>query len=538
VNVLETKRQHHVTMTPGKTIKRYQDGRDEMNLADFPISALQRQQPSDAEGRKLDRMVFEASRYDASLRRRVTQRVTLTSSGREGLPTPADEHVVLALLFVAKHSNNFTDATVHFAPGQLFDIMGWAPNGRSYERLRGVLRRLKSLNLRYENAWWDAAGRAYEEEVATGIISGYRIARQVSGPRKPGSVPQSWVTWTQQFHESLQTGNIKRLDLEVFFRLRSPTAQRMYRFLDKRFYNAPAVAMDLVEFACGHIGLTETGNVAVLKRRLAAAIQELEDIEFIARAAEEQRYQKVRPGVWRVHFHAGPLARSPAARQSAEEPLPLPPPPAAEVQAPAAPGDAANLAAEFYRCWGPGLNVPPGPRDLEQAQGLIRAHGAEQARELILCLAQVVKKKWPDCRSLSGAAQKYLPDAVRLHKREQRRAAQKLEALAVRRQSQESLRRQQDEERQLHESWDALPPSEQEDIRRNVLARLAGATAPEAFLRRLCLEEMVRRRGQGHLPPASREASAPGSGDPVPGQTAQQVQGVPVTDLFRDVNGP
>src|SRR5947199_6578679 len=99
-------------MTPSQPRRKYPDGRDEMNLADFPISALQRQQPSDAEGRKLDRMVFEASRYDPSLRQRVTQRVTLTASGREGLPTPADEHVILALLFVAKHSNNFTDATV------------------------------------------------------------------------------------------------------------------------------------------------------------------------------------------------------------------------------------------------------------------------------------------------------------------------------------------------------------------------------------------------------------------------------------------
>src|SRR5438067_481373 len=82
---------------------------------------------------------------------------------------------------------------------------------------------------RYENAWWDVVGRGYEEEVATGILSGYRLARQVSGPRKEGAPLSSWATWTQQFHESLQNGNIKRLDLDVFFRLSTPTAQRMYR---------------------------------------------------------------------------------------------------------------------------------------------------------------------------------------------------------------------------------------------------------------------------------------------------------------------
>ena len=51
-------------MNPGDAKGKYHDGRDEMNLADFPISALQRQQPSDADGRKRDRLEFEATRYD------------------------------------------------------------------------------------------------------------------------------------------------------------------------------------------------------------------------------------------------------------------------------------------------------------------------------------------------------------------------------------------------------------------------------------------------------------------------------------------
>src|SRR5262249_44379182 len=83
--------------------------------------------------------------------------------------------------------------------------------------------------------------------------------------------------------------NIKRLDLELFFSLRSPAAQRMYRFLDKRFYNTPRLSLDLVEFACGHVGLTESHNVAVLKRRLAPAIAELEEIGFLRRADAAER---------------------------------------------------------------------------------------------------------------------------------------------------------------------------------------------------------------------------------------------------------
>jgi hypothetical protein len=499
-----------------------------MNLADFPISALQRQQKKSA-GQKLDRLGFEASRYDSASRRRVQQRVTLTSTARDGLPTPADEHVILALLYVAKHANNFTDPTVHFAPSQLFDIMGWAPNGRSYTRLRDVLRRLKSLTIRYENAWWDAAGRGYEEEVATGIVSAYRIARQVSGPRTAATALVSWVTWTPQFHESLQNGNIKRLNLDVFFSLSTPTAQRMYRFLDKRFYGTDRVSMDLVEFACGHVGLTDAGNVALLKRRLAPAIAELEKIGFIAPADASGRYQKVKAGVWRVVFRSAAAdnpgrAKLPPSpedghregkgdRAEAAEPLREGDTPdkakrygsaaSALSPLPSQTGPAAELAREFYRQWNPAATTQPGVRDLAQAEALLGAHG-EQAREVLACLVQVTRKEWPECRSLSGAAQKYLADAVKLHEQKQEREAARRASAQARQQARQQEMGRQQGGRQLQEVWDALPEAQREAVVRDVRGRVA-ASAPAAFVHRLCLEELGRLGANG---------SSKGGGEP------------------------
>jgi hypothetical protein len=458
-----------------------------MNLADFPISALQRQQPSDTEGRKLDRLEFLASRYDPIKRQRVQQRVTLTSTARDGLPTPADEHVILALLYVAKHSNNFADATVHFAPGQLFEIMGWSANGRSYDRLRDVLRRLKSLTIRYENAWWDAAGRGYEEEVATGILSAYRIARQVSGPRTADTRLESWVTWTQQFHESLRNGNLKRLNLEVFFKLNTPTAQRMYRFLDKRFYSSSELSLDLVEFACGHIGLTEVDNVAVLKRRLMPALTELEQIGFIRPLPPEERFQKVRTGQWRIVLQRH--QEGPAESDGSEE--------ATEVETPTLPGpasEAEELAREFYRQWDPTSLVQPGPRDLEQARALLEQHDGATAQAVIGCLVQVLRKEWPDCRSLSGALQKYLGDALKLYQAQQRREEARQAAEQRRQQQRQEQQSQQSEEQRLIERWNALPAEQQQAVRQVVLTRLGGRTAPAAFVYRLCLQEM--RQGE------------------------------------------
>src|SRR5438067_1952508 len=111
--------QGHMANVQPQPEKKYTDGRDEMNLAEFPISVLQRQQPVDEQGAKLDTVAYESSRYDPGSRQRQKQRVILETSSRHGLPTPADENLVLALLYVAKHTHNFTEAVVHFAPRQL-----------------------------------------------------------------------------------------------------------------------------------------------------------------------------------------------------------------------------------------------------------------------------------------------------------------------------------------------------------------------------------------------------------------------------------
>src|SRR5262249_7078365 len=280
---------------------------------------------------------------------------------------------------------DFNDPVVRFAPRQLFHIMGWAPNSRSYDRLREVLRRLKSLVIRYENSWWDIAGRGYEAEVATGIISEYELGRQVSGRKKGGATPSCWVSWSPQFQKSLNNGNLKKLDLDRLFSLRLPTSQRMYRFLDKRFYppqSPPPFEMDLQDFACGHIGLTQVKNVAELKRRLAPAIAELEEIGFIAKAIPEERYQKVRPGVWRVRFTAGPHpppnppppvggglggGAGESIRERPRLPLSSPGEKTSPVRVSATPGEAA-LVKEFYTRWDPQQKGHVGENDLLQAR--------------------------------------------------------------------------------------------------------------------------------------------------------------------------
>jgi hypothetical protein len=123
----------------------------------------------------------------------------------------------------------------------------------------------------------------------------------------------------------------------------------------------------------------------------------------------------------------------------------------------------------------------------------LRDHGPETAKALIACLVRVTKKRWPDCRSLSGAVQKYLAEAVKLHQLERRREASRGTAEAERRKEQETLRTREQAERRSQEVWNGLPAEEREAVRRGVVEKLGGATAPEAFIQRLCLEELAGR---------------------------------------------
>jgi hypothetical protein len=489
----------------------FADGRDELNLADFPISVLQRQPPRDCEGRKLDQVVYEATTYDPVARRRVPQRVTLTTSSRYGLPTPADENVILALLYTARRANDFTEPRVHFSPHQLFRVMRWDANSRSYTRLSQVLLRLKSLTILYENAWWDPSGHRYQEEFATGIVAEYRLAK-TRVRRKASVSPPSYVHWTPQFFQSLASGNLKKLDLDRLFALNSPTAQRMYRFLDKRFYNADVVEMDLRDFACGHLGVTSSPNVAELKRRLAPAVAELEAIGFIEPAPSEERYHKYRKGIWRVRLRRTGSGSRPAGGTgaSASSPAPAAAPSgfpavagrvpilsAADRGAPQAAAARAVVVA-FYRAWTPGVGSEPTEAELARARELVARHGGDGALGLVEPVVALLRLKFPDARRF-GAAVPYFEMAAAGARR---REAADLEAAERRAQREEAARRRVEDDAFLDvwtPAWEALGESEREAIRASVLAEHPYLARPLMLRSRLAarffLEELARRRG-------------------------------------------
>ena len=257
-------------------------GRDEMNLAEFPLVLLSDRVPVELKGKKTIRYEYPHGA------------LTVTGSDAFGLPTAGDADVLVGLIQLTRKKNNFTDPKVHFTRYELLKVLRWPDEGKYYRRLEESLNRWSGVTLFYDNTWWD--NRAKKHLTAKlHVIESIVIDESPRASGKQQTLPFSYFVWNKTFIESCQADNLKRLDLDTYFGLRSAISKRIYRFLDKRFYNHHNEwEFDLKQFAFEYIGLSRSysKNAGKIKEKLQTAITELEEMGFIEPALKEQRYTK------------------------------------------------------------------------------------------------------------------------------------------------------------------------------------------------------------------------------------------------------
>jgi hypothetical protein len=294
-------------------------GRDEMNLAEFPIALLTDRVPMTQ-----TEAVYEDTIYDDRCSRPLTRRLTIKAGGY-GLTTAADDEVLLALIQLTKLKNNFLDRRVDFTRLELIELLGWPSHGASYERILLSFQRWTSVYFQYENAWRDNCTKTWESPQGFHILDNFEI----NDSRDFGetvNLQRSWrsctcIYWNAVIFESFQAGYLKPLDYDLCSGLRNSTAKRLFRFLDKRFYHKTDWTFDLKEFAFMHIGLSRRyEGPAHVKRNLRPAIVELEQIGYLEPLSEEERYSKD-GNDWKVHFtRKGSTSTSQTVAQSTGEP--------------------------------------------------------------------------------------------------------------------------------------------------------------------------------------------------------------------------
>jgi hypothetical protein len=273
------------------------EGRDELNLAEFPIACL-----SSRPGKTVKTLEFQDRIWDRGRGEWKARRLTISASEKYGLPTALDDEVILGLIQLTREAE-FESHRVFFSRYQLIRLLGWRNEGKSYTRLETSLKRWIGVSFYYENAWWDKAKQSWVNE-SFHILERVSLydRRRKSVKATDTELALSMFCWNEVVFRSFQSGYLKSIDMELFRRLQSPIGKRLYRLLDKRFYHKPRWEFDLRELACEHVGLSRNYDAGGLKRKLRPAIAELESVGYLKPMDPENRFVRLGRGRWQIHF--------------------------------------------------------------------------------------------------------------------------------------------------------------------------------------------------------------------------------------------
>lgn len=272
-------------------------GRDEMNLCELPFALL-----SERQGNRTY-LNFEVEDYDRATRQTVSRKLTVKGDPEFGLPTAKDEEIYLGLMKYTSDFNGFSDANVSLQRSSLFELMGWPKSDWAYARLILGMHRLVGVRLSYSNLWRDNRDKQFRDQGAFGILDSFRFrdTRRSDGAYREQA---SGFRWSSVLFQSFDSGYLKRIDFGLARDL-SPAARRLYRYLDKHFHppHHRTVTIDLKRLAYQHIGISPGIELdKVRKRYIGPAAEELESVGYLKSLNHDQRFAKVRQGVWTATF--------------------------------------------------------------------------------------------------------------------------------------------------------------------------------------------------------------------------------------------
>jgi hypothetical protein len=411
-------------------------GRDEMNLAEFPIALIADRVPA---GQKT--LYFEDKHG----------RLTVTGSDAYGLPTAADTDVIVTLLYLTKLKNNFTDAKVNFSKYELIKLLNWRDEGDSYKRLDQAFNRWAGVLLVYDKCWWNNKTKRYAS--AKMHILESVVFAEPGGRTRDGQshLPLSTFAWNKTFLESCQADNLRQLDLEEYFSLRSAISKRLYRFLGKRFYLQGEWSFDLNEIAFERVGLSRSyqGNAGKIKEKLQPAIDELEAIGFLSPLSRDERYTRIDRGQWTIRLtRESPAlaAPQPSALPATE---PEPPPLVAELVRRGVTGKVAAELAQRHP-----------PETIRAKIDVFDWLTEKQDKRLATSPAGYLVKSIAD----DYAAPKGFVSKAERQCREEARQAKEREKADQRRREREEEARERAEKQAVNAYWEALTPEQQAEL--------------------------------------------------------------------------
>ena len=243
--------------------------RDEMNLAEFPLTVLSTRVDS-----KLKTLEFRDI-ITGKNGKPIAREWIITGADKFGLPTASDDEVLLGLLKLTVN-DGFQSEKVYFTRYELLQILRWTTEGRSYSRLQKALDRLSGVRIKATNAFYDNESKSHSTK-NFGIIDAYEI-----NDGRDLATKKSFFIWSAEIFKSFQAGFIKKLDLDFYQKLSSAIAKRLYRYLDKNFWYRSKLTINLFTLAHEKIGVSRNYKfTSSIRQQIDPALEELKAAGFV-----------------------------------------------------------------------------------------------------------------------------------------------------------------------------------------------------------------------------------------------------------------
>ncbi len=214
--------------------------------------------------------------------------VTASEAARLPGPFEADLYVALCQLYNEQipREQRTTERTITASFREILTLMGRERGGSQYAAVREGLERLADARVRAVQTW--RVGELVAREERFSIIQAVTYEHRRGEEQDNSRVT---VMFSEPVASSIAAGNIRVLDTATYVSLDTPTAKRLYRYLDQRRWQGPVQRRSLtlpLQELVQRVPIDRTSPSHV-RRTLEPAHEELIASGYLTRAVYEER---------------------------------------------------------------------------------------------------------------------------------------------------------------------------------------------------------------------------------------------------------
>jgi len=250
-----------------------QEIRVECNMEEFPYFRL-----SKKDSKTLNKIHFAREvKNDAG--GSIKQRWIVVADAELGLPGPFDQDVYVAMESLIDEVGIHPDGYVPFTCYRIAQLLGRDDSGSTYRQVRQALMRMVATRITSEKAFYLRDEKVYISETFH-LYDSVRFEERISPKRSKAPFEYNLLFPCRWYILSRQQNYTKPLDINLYKRLESPAAKKLFRYLDKRRHSsARQVTVDL--FHLSDVLPLAPGFPSKIMQVLAEPHQQLQAVGFL-----------------------------------------------------------------------------------------------------------------------------------------------------------------------------------------------------------------------------------------------------------------